>query len=79
VAKDCQYQWRGSVVLTSKEGAVFEKLLSQYNCANASQFCKKIVHGEIPLADTQPESQTELQMKVAQCERMLIEIKKLLP
>ncbi len=36
--------------LTVKEGAAMEELYTQFGCANVSQFCKKIVHGEIEIA-----------------------------
>ena len=74
-----EYKWRGNIILTIQEGCEFERILVKYNCANPSQFCKKIVSGEIPLADTQTDETAALKVKVAQCERMLMEIKKLLP
>ena len=44
------YKWRKNLTLTPKEGAAMEELYTQFGCANVSQFCKKIVHGEIEIA-----------------------------
>ena len=45
-----KYQWRKGVTLTPAEGAAMEELYARCGCANVSQFCKKIVHGEIEIA-----------------------------
>jgi len=45
-----KYKWQRMASLTVKEGAAMEKLYTQFGCANVSQFCKKIVHGEIEIA-----------------------------
>ena len=69
-------KWRSNTILTMKEGYMFEDIMAKYGCANVSQFCKKIVHGEIPLPS---ENEIEMQAKLAQYERILADIKKLLP
>lgn len=45
-----KYKWQRMASLTVKEGAAMEELYTQFGCANVSQFCKKIVHGEIEIA-----------------------------
>lgn len=45
-----KYKWKRMATLTVKEGAVMEELYTQFGCANVSQFCKKIIHGEIEIA-----------------------------
>lgn len=45
-----KYKWKRMAILTVKEGAAMEELYTQFGCANVSQFCKKIVHGEIEIA-----------------------------
>ncbi len=45
-----KYKWKRMATLTVKEGAAMEELYTQFGCANVSQFCKKIVHGEIEIA-----------------------------
>jgi|GEM_PF-2041267 hypothetical protein len=45
-----KYKWQRMASLTVKEGAALEELYTQFGCANVSQFCKKIVHGEIEIA-----------------------------
>ena len=47
-----KYQWRKQIILTRPEGAVMDKLITQFECANVSQFCKKIVKGEIAVNKT---------------------------
>mgnify|MGYP007072679935 CR=1 FL=1 len=39
-----------TIILTPAEGNCIERLYTQYGCANISQFCKAIVHGEIQIA-----------------------------
>lgn len=45
-----KYQWKKTIILTPAEGNCIERLYTQYGCANISQFCKAIVHGEIQIA-----------------------------
>lgn len=45
-----KYKWQQTTTLTTVEGAAMEELYTQFGCANVSQFCKKIVHGEIEIA-----------------------------
>jgi hypothetical protein len=45
-----QYKWQKAIVLTPAEGRRMEEIYELYGCANISQFCKAIVHGEIQIA-----------------------------
>lgn len=40
------------VTLTLKDGEIFDKILSDYGCANASQLVKKICRNELEIRDT---------------------------
>ena len=44
-----RYKWQKTVVLTREEGTEFDALIRQFDCANASQLCKKIAKGELKL------------------------------
>ena len=37
------------LILTTAEGVQLLEVLAQYNCANISQLCKRIVRGELEL------------------------------
>ena len=79
-----KYKWQKTIVLTSSEGIEIEQLCVQYDCDNISQLCKKIVRGELVLCKrdgetSDPENVAVLQARIAQYERILTEIKELLP
>lgn len=79
-----KYKWQKTIVLTSSEGIEIEQLCAQYDCDNISQLCKKIVRGELVLykrdsETSDPENVAVLQARIAQYERILTEIKELLP
>lgn len=42
-----KYKWTSHVVLTKPEGEVMQSILDKHECQNASQFCKKLVRGEL--------------------------------
>lgn len=47
-AQNNSYKWRKNITLTPAEGEILEKeFLPKYECANVSQFVKKIVKGEL--------------------------------
>jgi hypothetical protein len=79
-----KYKWQKSVVLTPAEGIAMEQICAQHDCDNISQLCKKIVRGELVLCKrdgetSDPENVAVLQARIAQYERILTEIKELLP
>jgi hypothetical protein len=79
-----KYKWKKAAVLTHPEGVKMEQLCAQYDCDNISQLCKKIVRGELVLCKrdgetSDPENVAVLQARIAQYERILTEIKELLP
>jgi len=44
-----KYKWKRDIVLTRPDGEIFDAILAQYECTNASQLCKRIVRGELEL------------------------------
>lgn len=48
-----KYKWHKQITLTRPEGAVMDKIITQFECQNVSQFCKKIVKGEIRVTKTE--------------------------
>lgn len=47
-AQNRSYKWQKAVILTPAEGEILEReFLPKYDCANVSQFVKKIVNGEL--------------------------------
>lgn len=43
------YKWMQHIVLTKPEGVIFDAILAQFECSNASKLCKRIVRGELEL------------------------------
>lgn len=72
------YKWRKAITLTPSEGATMEEVYTQFGCENISQFCKKIVHGDIylPMPDdvSNPDDVNVLKAKVARYERIISDI-----
>lgn len=50
-AKQASVSKKYMVTLTLKEGEIFNQILSDNGCANASQFVKKICRGELEIKD----------------------------
>ena len=50
-AKQASLKKSYHVILTLKEGEIFDKILSDYGCANASQLVKKICRNELEIID----------------------------
>lgn len=50
-AKQASLKKTYHIVLTLKEGEIFDKILSDYGCANASQLVKKICRNELEIKD----------------------------
>lgn len=51
-----KYRWQRTVTLTKPEGEVMEQIITQHDCANVSQLCKKIVHEELLLIPNEKEA-----------------------
>nr|DAL18891.1 MAG TPA_asm: hypothetical protein [Caudoviricetes sp.] len=51
-AKQASLKKTYHVVLTLKEGEIFDKILSDNGCTNASQLIKKICRDELEIRDT---------------------------
>jgi hypothetical protein len=43
------YKWTAHIVLTKPDGEIFDAIIAQYECVNASQLCKRIVRGELEI------------------------------
>lgn len=56
-SRNMSYKWRKQITLTKPEGAAMEKIISQHDCANISQLCKKIVHEELLLIPNEKEGE----------------------
>ena len=50
-AKQAKVTKKYMVTLTLKEGEIFDKILSDNGCANASQLVKKVCRGELEIKD----------------------------
>ena len=73
------YKWRKTVTLTPKEGIAMEEIYAQFGCENISQFCKKIVYGEIAFPQQNENGNSEnisvLKAKLARYERIIANLK----
>lgn len=50
-AKQASLKKSYHVILTLKEGEIFDKILSDYGCVNASQLIKKVCRNELEIKD----------------------------
>ena len=52
-----QFKWQHTVVLTREQGAMFDAIISKFDCSNASQLCKKIATRELELIENSKNDQ----------------------
>lgn len=75
-----KYAWKQMVTLTKTEGEQMEHILQEYGCPNLSQFCKRMLRGEIilPIPDISDNGQAVLQYRLKQYQQAVNDIQTIL-
>ena len=69
------YQWKQTAVLPITDGEQFEQIMQYYDCSNISQFCKKILKGEVMLPIPNDEHQDTAQQRLQEYQRVVKDIR----
>ena len=72
------YSWKQMAVLPIADGERFEQIMQYYDCANVSQFCKKILKGEVVLPIPNDVHQDAAQQRLQEYQRVVKDIREAL-